>query len=283
MVVIKSTGGFGNQLFFYALYIYLTRLGHDVLIDTSYYSFVKNFIKRILLIISFNKLRNKVFLREFIIGKFLNLKKIREFKKIDKALIISEIEVMNGLVELSDLDHSKVYYLVGGWQNTRLITKDFTEIVLSCFKPNDTKNLQILSIIESSESVGIHVRRTDLLSSKNNVLEKDYYFSSINYLMKKFKDISLTFFVFSDDISWSRENFAMPNVSFIDWNFLSPEIDFYLFSRCKNQIIANSTFSWWGAYLNPNPNKNVLAPSHWSEKVRFENTDLNVSNWVTID
>ncbi|GAK69140.1 hypothetical protein RRU01S_03_03120 [Agrobacterium rubi TR3 = NBRC 13261] len=90
-----------------------------------------------------------------------------------------------------------------------------------------------------------------------------------------------TFFVFSDDVAWARQNLPVIGEMF----FVEPQSDgrdgedMHLMASCRSHIIANSTFSWWGAWLNPRHDKHVLAPKHWFRSQKHDDSDLVPSEW----
>jgi hypothetical protein len=91
------------------------------------------------------------------------------------------------------------------------------------------------------------------------------------------------FYIFSNDIEWCRANLQLKNVMFIDWNSDKESYkDMLLMSHCKHNIIANSSFSWWGAYLNMNPNKRVVAPSKWFKNSDINDQDVIPNEWIKI-
>ena len=133
--------------------------------------------------------------------------------------------------------------------------------------PGDNKNRAIIEKINSCKSVSIHVRRGDYL---NNHWEKilgvikgtTYYLNALDYINKQVKNPH--YFIFSDDILWAKENLKLPNCTYLDQNKgRKSYIDMYLMTLCKHNIIANSTFSWWGAWLNKNEDKIVIIPARW--------------------
>ncbi|MBN1182989.1 MAG: alpha-1,2-fucosyltransferase [Bacteroidales bacterium] len=161
-------------------------------------------------------------------------------------------------------------YFKGYWQNEKyfkniesLIREDFT------FKnPLPEEALSLAKIIDSNTSVSIHIRRTDYLNKTvGKVCTPEYYKKAIRYIVQKTGEIFL--FVFSDDIEWTKENmlFDFPT-TYIDKKYTGNVgwIDLYLMSRCKHNIIANSSFSWWAAWLNANPDKIVVTPNEWNYK-----------------
>lgn len=124
--------------------------------------------------------------------------------------------------------------------------------------------------------VSLHVRRTDYLNlaEKYIIPEKDYYDNAI--MLLKYKIGNYKIIVFSDDIEWCIYNIIDPRI--IHYSNNSDLIDMYLMSICDHNIITNSTFSWWGAYLNKNNNKIVISPSKWMTD-NFEQPDIYVSGW----
>ena len=114
------------------------------------------------------------------------------------------------------------------------------------------------------ESVAVHVRRGDYLKlPSHNVCTATYYVRAVKAVRDRVANPR--FFVFSDDIAWCRANLGIDGAEFVDLHGAAgqPVLDLWLMSRCRHQIIANSTFSWWGAWLNSNPDKMVAAPSRW--------------------
>lgn len=148
----------------------------------------------------------------------------------------------------------------------------------------EEKNILVLKEIRKSNSVFIHVRRGDYLTPKyrerfKGCCSSDYYRRAIAY-MKENVD-NPRFFIFSDDIQWTKENIKVDNPIYIDWNLneRSP-LDLYLMSECKYSIIANSTFSYWGAMLG-NKKALVTYPARWINPP-FEVGDLFLENWMKL-
>ncbi len=128
----------------------------------------------------------------------------------------------------------------------------------------DDKNVKILNKIRTTESVSIHVRRGDYLHDKDlgRICDINY----LNNAVEKIESyvIHPTYFVFSDDIEWCKHNFKNKKVEYVSCNYGKESYkDMQLMSKCKYNIISNSTFSWWGAWLNENKNKIVIAPDKW--------------------
>jgi hypothetical protein len=150
--------------------------------------------------------------------------------------------------------------------------------------PSD-KNRQWLDIIDKSNSISLHVRRGDYLASGDAyaVCNQDYYTQAIQYITDHI-DNDPTIFVFSDDPTWAKDNIQTGyKTHFSDHNDGSKHYeDLRLISHCKHNITANSTFSWWGSWLNQNPDKIVVAPKDWFGKEKMHNPDITPDSWVRI-
>jgi hypothetical protein len=142
----------------------------------------------------------------------------------------------------------------------------------------------LIKIEDYKNSVSIHVRRTDALDFKNpykGICNLDYYNKAIILLKKKISNPF--FFVFSDDIEWCKENFNFSDpVCFVSGPDVKDYEELILMSRCKNNIIANSTFSWWGAWLNQNNDKIVIAPKQWLAGKTANDVEILPKAWVQI-
>lgn len=166
-----------------------------------------------------------------------------------------------------NLHPGKNYDLVGYFQSYKYF-QDYEDKIRHYFTFKDDLDLNY--------SVSVHVRRTDYLnlSHIHPVLNLDYYKKATDY----FPDENQRFVVFSDDINWCKENFTWRYFEFIDTGDLIK--DFKLMKSCKDHIIANSSFSWWAAYLNDKPNKLVIAPKTY---VLNEDTDDRIPpEWLRI-
>jgi hypothetical protein len=152
--------------------------------------------------------------------------------------------------------------------------------------PASGKNLEILNQIRAVDnSVSLHVRRGDYITrgAGPQVLSLSYHMRAMQTVIERLRNP--TFFVFSDDIDYVRNNLpTRENIVFVDHNDTSNGCeDFRLMSACNHNIIANSTFSWWGAWLNPNPAKMVCAPSSWNNvNPDVHCPDLIPSDWLRI-
>ena len=303
MVITKIQGGLGNQMFQYAIGRHLAYLNKTELrLDLSFYNQIpKNNTQRKYLLGNFNitgkplnlseekkvkikNLHNRPFLTK-IIRKIL--KNIEEKKPIYKRKYIREPHFHFCPDVLKA--RNKTIYLYGHWQSEKyfknienIIRKEFT---LKNGLSNEAKN--ILEKIQKTNSVSIHIRRGDYVENKKNctlygVCSLTYYYKTIKIIQNKTGNPH--FFVFSDDIRWVQKNLkTASSLTLVRGVNIRDFEEIILMSKCKHNIIANSTFSWWGAWLNNNPNKIVIAPKPWFNIATINTKDLLPPLWITID
>jgi hypothetical protein len=185
-------------------------------------------------------------------------------------------------------DLSQDCYLHGYWQS-ELYFKSFERIIREDFtfrEPLDERNSILAAEIHRTSSVSLHVRRGDYISDNKTsnimgVCSLKYYQDAIKYISQKIDNP--VFYIFSDDIEWVKRELiiSFPCV-YIDFNQQSVSYkDMQLMSLCKCNIIANSSFSWWGAWLNINPEKIVIAPNSWFCN-GTNDQDLIPYNWLRL-
>ena len=166
-------------------------------------------------------------------------------------------------------------YLDGYWQSTKYFL-EYEQEICNDFQFNNfilDKYGDIKDKLKKVNSIAIHVRRCDYVSCKqtsqvHGTLDVKYYINVLDFISNQVPNSH--YFVFSDDHDWAQTNIStIRPITYMD-KLNSAAMDLYLMSVCKHQIIANSTFSWWAAWLNKNPDKIVVAPKQW-----FANKDLN--------
>ena len=135
-----------------------------------------------------------------------------------------------------------------------------------------------------SESVSVHIRRGDYLKKDlrpiyGDICTVDYYHRALEYVHNKIENPKI--FMFSDDMQWVKDNLLEPGMILVnemsEWDGMT---DMYLMTQCRHHIIANSSFSWWGAWLGDNPDKIVVAPVRWFNN--HSQTDMICKEWVKI-
>ena len=178
-----------------------------------------------------------------------------------------------------EVPKDKNIFLYGYFQSEKNFI-DCREDLLQKFSPSEEK-INALSIlypeILEEKTVSLHIRRGSYLKLQDNhpSLNNDYYMSAL----KEFANHKV--FIFSDDIQYCKSQFQGNNYIFAENSFDLD--DLYLMSLCKNNIIANSTFSWWGAWLNRNENKKVYAPKKWfGPNIPFNTKDIIPDSWIKI-
>jgi hypothetical protein len=295
MIIVKLEGGHSNQLFHYAAGRRLAdHLGVDLLLDKSWftnviqgdtvriyelqdYKFKQKFIDRDQFALVENKpedFRAKIY--KFTKGR--SKPRVKHYRErghsFDKMVL-----------KLPDNT-----FLDGFWQNEKYF-KDIRSTLLEEVdlktKPS-SKNAKWLNQIRSSNSISLHIRRGDYVENKSTnkfhgVMSPEYYQKGLTLLAKKTGQKDFKLFIFSNDIEWCKQNlkFNYP-VTFIDGNNSGAE-DMRLMKHCKHNIMANSSFSWWGAWLNQNPDKIVIAPKAWfQDKEANKETDIVPPGWVRL-
>ena len=186
-----------------------------------------------------------------------------------------------------DINHAPPdCYLSGYWQSESYF-KSFENNIRQDFtfrEPLFGQNADLALAISNTRSVSLHVRRGDYLNSAyHEICSLDYYRTAIFYISERLA--WPYFFIFSDDIAWVKAHLKIDfPCHYVEHNQGNQSYqDMQLMSLCRHHIIANSTFSWWGAWLNPNPEKIVVAPKKWFTTTNKNNTqDLFPQNWVRL-
>lgn len=285
--VIRLTGGLGNQLFQYA---FSKQLQDEVFFDLSGYETddkrryeLGHFCCRV-----------KAASPELLEGFEDRYVRRRIPKLLRQALGLSKYVVHTSRVrEKSSLVYDPelarregdCYYL-GFFQSEKYFCAYRQELLrdFSLRDELDEANLKILRQIRSCNSVSLHVRRGDYVALADiyGLCDVQYYRRAAAYVAGAVKDP--VFFVFSDDIPWAKENLKLDYpLVFVDVNDDSrAHFDLELLKNCRHNVIANSSFSWWGAWLNENPEKIVVAPKVWLKAYAHEKSDTVPDAWVRL-
>lgn len=279
-------GGLGNQMFQYAFHYELLKQRPDVYADlTSYERFKQHNGLEI------NELFNldipKASQEE--INYILGNKLIFRFKQkfgLNIDGYIKDNEFNKSILRLESA------YLAGYWQSEEYFrnSKDSIRQIFNLNElPLSESATEYKQQIKNSNSVSVHIRRGDYISNKKAnkhhvVLEKDYYIRAIKHIQQSVPEPK--FFFFSDDPNWVKANFDdIDNKVIVCKNNGNLAFqDMVLMSLCKHNIIANSSFSWWGAWLNNNSEKIVLAPNYWFVDKTSNNRVNKIvpPNWIKI-
>jgi len=279
MIIVTLMGGMGNQMFQYAFGKSLSlRYNVPLKIDLS-------FLQRRDLAIGF--VYRDYDLDLFNIEEDFTLNSKGKTVKINEFNFSYSVEYIDKIGQL--LKKNTTVIIEGYWQSPKYfkdfeiqIRKDFE------FKENikNSKNLSLIDVLDkihSTNSVMINIRRTDYLNTSfHGVLGSDYINKSVAQIESKINEAH--YFVFSDDIEWCRAHIELKNMLIIDHSYKGDRFGDYLqlMKSCKNFIIPNSTFAWWAAWLNNNPQKIVIAPENWFTNSQIDTTDLIPSEWIRL-
>lgn len=282
MIITRLTLGIGNNLFQYALGRRLAlERDTELLLDFT----GENYSRRqycLSYVSHFNMIRSVAKTREVMKVKLLN-----RFSFINPDYKNSVIKESGNIFDRTVIDAPKNAYLVGYWQSEKYF-KPIENVIrqdIMLKKPQSKKYDDILNMIICSHSVSVHVRRGDFLLEKNLSLfttcTPAYYLNAEAVISKHINSPEL--FIFSDDIEWVKQNipFNLP-VTFVSNGDLTDYQELILMSACKHNIIANSTYSWWGAWLNTNPQKIVITPQKWFVDSATDESDLIPSSWTKL-
>lgn len=293
MILLPLNGGLGNQMFQYACGKALA-LKHQTSLVLSFSLLnqnTKGTTKR-----SFELEVFRVNINEATVEDLKRLKPIfyrainvLAFKLGFKGIQMSKYFIENKFSYNTNIKKvGKDCYLSGYWQSPKYFSsiESLIRNEFSFYKQLDDKNLEIVDLIENANSVSLHIRRTDFKTTVSNtthgICSLDYYKKAVEFISTKLANPH--FFVFSDDINWAKENLKLPYpLTFISGNNGDKSyIDMQLMSACKHNIIANSSFSWWGAWLNSNRSKIVIAPKNWfsNEILNSQTNDLIPEEWI---
>ena len=293
MIVVKLIGGLGNQMFQYAAGRSLAAFHKtELLLDTSGLQ---------------TDPAGAYTARNYELGDFKIHAEISDKKDLhrfnfDAPKIITKLKsLFPGFFKKIILNESQSHfkenffkapattYLNGYWQDERYFSF-IREILIKEFDLQEKSQgyKMLLDQITSSNSVSVHVRHGDYVTLKSanmfhGVLHLDYYKNAVGHFSKE--DPNSVFFIFSDDLNWCKEHFNfISNVNYVDGSKLnvSSKEELVLMSHCRHNIIANSSFSWWAAWLNKHADKEVIAPANWFNTGQKQPEGLIPNSWKRI-
>lgn len=277
---LKLYGGLGNQMFQFATgFTIAKRKNTKLSLDLSYIN-QRQLFNGFELDKVFNIFSKVVFLNKPLSIKSISLEEI--LIKFDKTFYNFKEPHFHYTPKILNIpNHS---FLDGYWQSELYFNEYEKEIkeLFTFSNISDEKNHSIALDINKSNSVSIHIRRGDFLLNRNdnhNIDLKEYYLNAIKKTYEYVKDPK--FFIFTDDPDWVLKNFILDQPSHVvNINHGTKSfIDMYLMSLCKINIIANSSFSWWSAWLNSKKNKIVFAPKYWFKDKSICTKNLIPNTW----
>lgn len=267
MIIVEFNGGLGNQMFQYALYLQLKEGGRAVKIDNrsrygtdasrpfclEVFDIDTNYAKQEE-ILQYKDEKTEIFsrIRRKIFGK-----KETIFRETDEKYLGEVFEQGEGII-------------TGFWQSERYFKGVKKQIWMLYNKERvlDTTNIEILRQIKGSNSISVHIRRgdytwNDVSAIFGGICTAEYYKKAMSFFRSKYMDSK--FYIFTNDPEWARQNYTENDCYIVDNNHEDQGyLDLYLMSFCQHHIIANSSFSWWGAWLGRNKEKQVIAPHRWT-------------------
>jgi hypothetical protein len=281
-LIVNFRSGLGNQMFQYAVYKFLLNNGKNVYADLSDYIYLTDAV------FSLDDTFANVLLRKS------NPKLTRNYRKRhyygDKLIEYDEpgAESPRQEIKVENFLKMSVGY-INGYHQTYKFADAIRNDLLSDFEFNikcEKKLCEMAQCFNEDNWVGIHIRRGDYLNEGTlqlfgNICTNEYYRNAMDYIKSRIPDCRFVFF--SNDIEWVKENLQSDSSYYIEEGLFEDYQDWYdmcLMSKCRHNIIANSSFSWWGAWLNQNPDKIVIAPKTWANVDSFK--DICPPDWIRI-
>lgn len=289
MVVVHLSGGLGNQMFQYAFGLATaTRLGTDLklaLNDSSLQIHNGYELGRVFNIRAMEASPEET-------DSILGMHRFRVVQRISRLLNPQgrfyrhyaeepHFHFCPQLLEIPDQS-----YIRGYWQSEKYFSKIKPDIRQRFLFNQSLSGLNVETAcrIGDGNSVSLHVRRNDfasnsIINEKHGLCSLDYYRTAVEHIAQRIE--SPVFYVFSDDMKWVKGNLEIPHPHcYVENNTgVNGFVDMQLMSLCRHNIIANSSFSWWGAWLNSNPDKMVVAPAKWFAHP-IDTSDLLPKGWV---
>ena len=290
MKIVKVTGGFGNQLFQYAFYLALHNKYTESIyldsLDMANYRLHNGFELENIFKVDANyctaEQRSKVRKDSNVFSKLFT--KAKNALGFNKNYVLEAKSEHFTYSENNFGEQSTAIYFKGYWQHAKYLEGIEGELRARLTFPAFEKeqNIELSDFIVSHNTVSLHVRRGDYVQHKafGGICDLSYYQRAVEKIKQQVEDP--VFIVFSDDINWCKDNLNLEGVKFVDWNTGDDSFrDMQLMSLCKHNIIANSSFSWWGAWLNNNADKVVICPNKW---VHYsESTGVLPNNWQKVE
>lgn len=269
--IVQIIGGLGNQMFQYAFYRALKEKFPMTKVNID----------------SFVSYKRPFELKKVFPNVKLEYDSEKGFDKYKNPLSPHELYYENGAshFDISALTKQDSSF-IGYWQTEKYFKNIETELRNELrFNVKDKDLFEVAKRIQDdNSSVSLHVRRGDYMEMPElycGICTVEYYRKAVQHISNHVSNPK--FYVFSDDLEWVKENIYIPNVVYVSKDMFSSYdnwYDMYLMSCCKHNIIANSSFSWWGAWLNNNSDKIVIAPKIWQNGV--ETPDIWCDDWVKL-
>jgi hypothetical protein len=288
-------GGLGNQMFQYSTGRALSlKHGVPLLLDRSYLDRRDTGITH-----TFREFQLDVYRTRYEIASRESLQAalrvednrvLRRLSRKFPRLVRNRLFRQKSTTYMPQIRHVRPPVLLEGFWQCDQYFSDIRTQLLTDFEPRQPaseRNARLLEKIRSTSSISVHVRRSDYVVNPeahrfHGVCSVDYYERAAAYHAGRVADPH--FFVFSDDPGWARANIELSHsTTYISWNSGHDDYwDMYLMRHCSHHIIANSSFSWWGAWLGERPGKRVIAPARWFAAHDVNDGDIVPRDWIRL-
>ena len=289
MIVVRLSGGLGNQLFQYAAG---RRLAHilcaELVLDLNWYAHIPSSDTPRIYELSHYPIHARTTTSgESLWCRLHDGRLLRRLSLLPRRW--RHCREKSFAFEPLFLDLSDNTYLDGYWQSYHYF-EDVSDLIRAELMPIVSFSVQdnkVATLIAAENAVSVHVRRGDYVTNQtalghHGLCSLDYYNEALERMLLYVARPH--FFIFSDDPAWTRENLRLPGpATFVNHN--GPDTafqDLRLMSLCNHQITANSSFSWWGAWLNQYPEKMVIAPKRWFNQTSHDTSDLLPDSWIKL-
>lgn len=293
MIVVRISGGLGNQMFEYAVARWLKANGKDIRLDISIYEGSNRGVA--------DAIHNGFELQRIfkVDVPIASRREINKYSRYTRSAISRVLNKVFGIKKShicrNSFGKGKWYfpemaaynniYLDGYWCSFQYADDIEADIRQQYTFPavTDERNMRLMAQIVQSNAVSIHVRHGDYLKLQDRymILNETYYLRAMQLIENTIHNP--VFYCFSDDIEWCKKHISAKNIQYIDWNTgNSSYIDMQLMSYCKHNIIANSTFSMWAAWLNSNPEKMIICPETIFVDKSNMPSDMYPNTWIKL-
>lgn len=287
-IIVNMACGLANRMFQYAFYQYLLKNGYDVYVD---YFTTKTLAHEE---VAWERIFPQAIFRQ------ASEKDIRSlggghdlFSKIRRKFFpyLTSVLEMQTAFEVVLPPRDKGVYLLGVFQNAGIVEAVDSEIRCAFVFPEfeQDRNIRFAQELRTCNSVGIHVRKGKDYQSRiwyQNTCDVDYYKKAVDYIRETVSDPK--YYIFTDNVSWVKDNMHWLDYHLVEGNpgvGWGSHCDMHLMSLCQHNIISNSTYSWWGAYLNENKDKLVVCPEIWfnpQATEEYSSERLLAKRWIAL-
>ena len=287
-VIVNIACGLANRMFQYSYYLYLKKLGYNVKAD--FYRTAKLEHENV----AWNSIFPKAHIYQasvwdvFLMGGGSNLVSRMRRRYLPFTCHVKTLSAFEAPLPEKSVNS---VYMMGVFQNANMVETVYNEVLdVFAFQPfADAYNLSLMREMQSCESVAIHVRKGKDYQARiwyQETCPVEYYQKAIRLMKEKIPHPK--FYVFADNKEWVKENFNDFDYTLVEGNPIAgygSHYDMQLMSLCRHNILSNSTYSWWGAFLNRNPNKTVVLPDIWFNPEscqKYTSKPVRCEGWIAL-